>query len=312
MKPTIEPKRTAEQRAEEEAIRRQHAANPIRQRPAGTVNQQSFASILRLLARFKAIRESQGRTLAEVAERMGIDPPALSRLETGKLLNPTLATLHKWAEAVGQKLDIDLSSSLDGEIAMNRRPDPQESDEETLLGRLPQVGIRQRAEFYFDLVRELIQFTGLKDGDPRLVMRMGHGGSLFDITINKRSVLAAERHYVYRKERPYFELRPREEHTLELIFPKRLMADLAQISPLVLGYSAYKAAPRLWVRFSVPSPFELASDVRQYWREAALAERDSGQRASANLRKYHQPILYRVAMDIGYRRQLLDRVWRPQ
>ena len=31
---------------------------------------------------------------------MGIDPPALSRLETGKVLNPTLATLHKWAEGL--------------------------------------------------------------------------------------------------------------------------------------------------------------------------------------------------------------------
>jgi len=30
-------------------------------------------------------------------------------LETGKVLNPTLATLHKWAEALGQKLHIDLS-----------------------------------------------------------------------------------------------------------------------------------------------------------------------------------------------------------
>jgi transcriptional regulator with XRE-family HTH domain len=38
---------------------------------------------------------------------MGIDAPALSRLETGKMLNPTLATLHKWAEALGQELDVD-------------------------------------------------------------------------------------------------------------------------------------------------------------------------------------------------------------
>ncbi len=112
MKPTIKPKRTAEQRAEEEAVRRQHAANPVRQRPAGTINRQSFAAILSLMARFKTLRECQGLTLAEVAERMGIDAPALSRLETGKMLNPTLATLHKWAEALGQKLEVDLSSGL--------------------------------------------------------------------------------------------------------------------------------------------------------------------------------------------------------
>lgn len=105
----MKPKRTAEQRAEEEAVRRQHAVNPILQRPAGTINRQSFAAILTLVARFKAERESQGLTRAEVAERMEIDAPALSRLETGKMLNPTLATLHKWAEALGQKLDVALS-----------------------------------------------------------------------------------------------------------------------------------------------------------------------------------------------------------
>jgi transcriptional regulator with XRE-family HTH domain len=42
---------------------------------------------------------------------MGIDAPAWSRLESGKMLNPTLATLHKSAEALGQRLDVDLSSA---------------------------------------------------------------------------------------------------------------------------------------------------------------------------------------------------------
>jgi len=111
-KPTIKPKRTAERRAEEEAVRSQHAGNPVGQRPAGALNQQSFAAILTLVARFKAVRESQGLTLAEVAERMGIDAPALSRLETGKMLNPTLATLDKWAQALGQKLKVDLMEIL--------------------------------------------------------------------------------------------------------------------------------------------------------------------------------------------------------
>jgi DNA-binding XRE family transcriptional regulator len=111
MKPTIKPQRTAEQRAEEAAVRRQHAASPVGQRPAGAINRQSFAAILNLVARFKAVREKQGLTLAEVAERMGIDAPALSRLETGKMLNPTLATLHQWAEALGRELEVGLSSA---------------------------------------------------------------------------------------------------------------------------------------------------------------------------------------------------------
>ncbi len=109
MKPIVKAKRTPEQRAGEEAIRRQHAARPVPEGPPGSIDQQSFAAILNLLARFKTIRESQGLTLTAVAERMGIDAPALSRLETGKVLNPTLATLHKWAEALGQRLEVHLS-----------------------------------------------------------------------------------------------------------------------------------------------------------------------------------------------------------
>ena len=115
MKPTTKPERTAEQRAEEEAIRRRHAANPIRCVPAGAIDRRSFAAILSLSARLKALRESQGRTLAEVADRMGVDAPALSRLETGKMLNPTLATLYKWADALGQKLNVDFSAGPSAE-----------------------------------------------------------------------------------------------------------------------------------------------------------------------------------------------------
>ena len=109
MKPSTKPKRSPEQLAEELAVRRQHAANPVRRLPPGAVDSQSFTAILQLMARFKDLRERQGMSLAEVAMRMGIDPPALSRLETGKMLNPTLATLLKWAEALGQKLEVDLA-----------------------------------------------------------------------------------------------------------------------------------------------------------------------------------------------------------
>lgn len=83
----MKPERTEQRRTEEAAIRRQHASKPARPSSAA-INRRSFTTILELLARFKAARESQGLTLAEVAQRMGIDPPALSRLETGNVLNP--------------------------------------------------------------------------------------------------------------------------------------------------------------------------------------------------------------------------------
>lgn len=47
--------------------------------------------------------------LAEVAERVDIDPPALARLATGKMLNVALAALEKSAETLGPSLDVDVS-----------------------------------------------------------------------------------------------------------------------------------------------------------------------------------------------------------
>jgi transcriptional regulator with XRE-family HTH domain len=41
---------------------------------------------------------------------MGADAPTLSRLETGKTLNPTIGTLCKWAEALGQSLEVMITA----------------------------------------------------------------------------------------------------------------------------------------------------------------------------------------------------------
>lgn len=110
MRPVTKPERTAEQCAEELAIRQRHAASPVRARPAGTLKRKSFVALVASLAQFKSEREKQGLTLDEVATRMGIDSPALSRLETGKTLNPTVATLVKWADALGRELHMELST----------------------------------------------------------------------------------------------------------------------------------------------------------------------------------------------------------
>ena len=57
-------------------------------------------------------RHEAGLTQAQVAERMGTQPPAVARLEralaTGKH-SPSLATLRKYAHAVGKKLSLRLA-----------------------------------------------------------------------------------------------------------------------------------------------------------------------------------------------------------
>ena len=57
-------------------------------------------------------RHDVGLTQAQVAERMGTQPPAIARLEralaTGKH-SPSIATLRKYAEACGKALEVRLS-----------------------------------------------------------------------------------------------------------------------------------------------------------------------------------------------------------
>lgn len=56
-------------------------------------------------------RHRAGLTQAEVAVRMGTQPPAVARLEASsrhKKHSPSIATLNKYAQAVGCRLEIRL------------------------------------------------------------------------------------------------------------------------------------------------------------------------------------------------------------
>lgn len=56
-----------------------------------------------LLHRLREAREASGLSLANVAERTGMDKAALSRLETGQG-NPTIETLSRYAAALGKRV----------------------------------------------------------------------------------------------------------------------------------------------------------------------------------------------------------------
>ncbi|MCK4560814.1 helix-turn-helix transcriptional regulator [bacterium] len=56
-------------------------------------------------------RQKAGLTQADIAERMGTKPPAITRLEsslTSGKHSPSLATLKKYAQALGYHLEIRL------------------------------------------------------------------------------------------------------------------------------------------------------------------------------------------------------------
>lgn len=61
------------------------------------------------IAKLRAMRESKGVTLAELAERTGMTRGNIARLETRK--NATLRTLERYAAGLGCILEIGFSSA---------------------------------------------------------------------------------------------------------------------------------------------------------------------------------------------------------
>jgi DNA-binding Xre family transcriptional regulator len=60
--------------------------------------------LAKALAALRAERRRQGLSLSDVAERSGIDRATLSKLETGKVPNPTVGTLRALAGALNKRL----------------------------------------------------------------------------------------------------------------------------------------------------------------------------------------------------------------
>jgi len=63
------------------------------------------------VTKLKRERRRQGLTLADVSDRSGLDIGLLSRLENGKVVNPTLMTLWRYANALGRTITLDVSDA---------------------------------------------------------------------------------------------------------------------------------------------------------------------------------------------------------
>lgn len=82
------------------------------------VTQGEYVFLRQLAAALKSAREGAGLSLADVEAKSGIDKAALSRLENGQQLNPTLNTLTRYASALGKRwtwalLDLDEKAAED-------------------------------------------------------------------------------------------------------------------------------------------------------------------------------------------------------
>lgn len=107
-------RRTPGAQAEIERVRQQFADHPSRDEliqrgdidPEGTLTGDGRLALLRALAELKRLRSERGMSLANIADRSGIDRAAISRLESGKNPNPTFETVARYAAALGVRVRV--------------------------------------------------------------------------------------------------------------------------------------------------------------------------------------------------------------
>jgi ribosome-binding protein aMBF1 (putative translation factor) len=78
-----------------------------------TVPMGLYVEIRQLLHDLKKARASAGLSLADLAQRTGMDKAVLSRLENGQHGVPTLPSLARYAQALGMHLSLKLTPGRD-------------------------------------------------------------------------------------------------------------------------------------------------------------------------------------------------------
>lgn len=105
---------TPEQKAAEQAIRERFQ----RDKPSlqdlvdsGDMDQVysmgEYWDLRKTFAALKSLREQQGLSISDMAERTGMDRAMISRLENGQIDNPTLATVGRYAKALGKRVVVN-------------------------------------------------------------------------------------------------------------------------------------------------------------------------------------------------------------
>jgi DNA-binding XRE family transcriptional regulator len=102
---------TAEEVAKYKAVRQQVEAELPELIERHHERMATLDEIQTLVVQLKAAREAKGLSLADMQDLTGMDRSALSKLETGQRINPTLETLVRYAEAVGKRLVVSLDDA---------------------------------------------------------------------------------------------------------------------------------------------------------------------------------------------------------
>lgn len=181
---------------------------------------------------------------------------------------------------------------------------------ELLVKRIKYAPSREWVNSYFELVKRVLKITGLDNDNPRLVMSLSPNstGWHFPVTINNRYVVA---------------LRKEKEDEQTRLFVGLIFTEFSKEIPQLqnnLDLSKYWQFKNLHGEYSEPPYFlrfgnfsellywlETSKHVYQSWSEALLAEVKRAK--SSPYRKSHEPLMYKMAVDVNFRAEILDMVF---
>ncbi len=174
-----------------------------------------------------------------------------------------------------------------------------EATSEQLVKRVRWAPSREWIDDYFDLMRILLETTGLTNEDARLVTSIPQSHWFLPVSINNRYVLATRR----KREQvligiicgPEFELLPEFQNKA---------VSYGRFKPL-RGESSGDTP--FFVRFKNAPQILKSLRLKESWLDAASLETQRAK--SSPYRRFHQSIVYRTAIDLNYRKEILDKAF---
>jgi hypothetical protein len=175
-----------------------------------------------------------------------------------------------------------------------------ENGHRRLVERIRLAPNREWINEYFDLVKELLSFTGLAADDPKLVLSIPSYNKL-PVTINNRYVLSA----AFYRQKPA---------TTGFIFGAQSV-KIPELQSKTVSGGRFDPLPGeefddtpYFFRF-IGSPNSIFADaatneLKDEWIEAVLSE--MGRCKSSSYRKFHESVLYESAVNLDYRKAVLD------
>ncbi len=150
---------------------------------------------------------------------------------------------------------------------------------------------------YFELVKELIEFTGLSRDDPRLVLSMPKNGTL-PVTVGQRYALKA-----------FWKHRPVIGFMLDASYrpPKSIEANIVEWYYFKSTGVERSDGDLCFLDFKVSDMRKIPQDLKTRWRHLVTKALEGGQKSP--YKRHHVDMLYHIVMDKELREALLAEVF---